>query len=284
MLLVWSQVLIQLFIWVTVPYASNGHVFANVRYLDGLFALMLAGAVAMAERYLPDAPVRWLALLILIQDLLMLHTEMPRTVRLILAAVDILLVAAALSPRFRSFARRRWRELAVAGLMLALLSAPLLARFRVRDRARAFRTEYTAHKTSSFLWARAWGWLDRNGEDGHGGGSGGAEHLLHLPGDGDASGAAGRLYINVNRQDFQNAADYPACDPRVNPDPQAWMENLVKHGVRWVYLHRYPQIDFPMEQGWVMRRPDLFVPRYADNVNVLYEFLPGSPGWQPPAR
>lgn len=280
-LLVWSQVLIQVFIWVTVPYGSNGHVFANVRYLDGLFALMFAGAVAMAERYLPDAAVRWLALLILIQDLLMLHTEMPRTVRLMLAAVDVLLVVAALSPRFRSFGRRRWRELAVAGLALALLAAPLHARFRQRDRARAFRTEYTAHKTSAFLWARAWGWLDRNGEDGPVAVVGAPSNFFIYPVMGMRLERPA-LYINVNRQDFQNAADYPACDPRVNPDPQAWLENLVKHRVRWVYLHRYPQIDFPMEQGWIVRRPDLFVPRYADNVNVLYEFLPGSPGWQPP--
>ena len=42
--LIWSQIAVQLFVWVTVPYARSGHVFANVRYLIG--ALGLAFAVA----------------------------------------------------------------------------------------------------------------------------------------------------------------------------------------------------------------------------------------------
>ncbi|HEX5718972.1 MAG TPA: glycosyltransferase family 39 protein, partial [Thermoanaerobaculia bacterium] len=165
-ILVWSQVVIQLVLWVVIPYASSWHVFANVRYLDGAIALMFAGAVALGERWLPDPALRIVALLFCIQDLIMFSSDMTRTVRLALGLIDAGLVAWALSEFFRSFTRRHARELALAGLALCLLLAPALARYRVKDRERAFRMEYTTHKIAAYLWAPAYGWLDKNGGDG----------------------------------------------------------------------------------------------------------------------
>ena len=272
--LVWSQVVIQLVVWTVVPYASAGHVFANVRYLDGALALMFGSAVALGERFLPDPAVRGLALLFCIQDLLMLHTEMPRTVRLALALVDIGLVAWAMSPGLRAFTRRRALEIAVAALGLALLAAPMLARFRVKDRERAYRSEYTAHKTAAFLFAPGWGWLEEHGEDGTVAVVGAPSNFFVYPVMG-AHLERRAIYVNVNRLDSPRATDYPGCDPRVDPDPQAWLENLVNHDVRWVYLHRFPQLDFPMEAEWIATRPDLFALRYEGNTNLVFEFLPG---------
>jgi hypothetical protein len=274
--LVWSQVLIQLAVWATVPYGSSGHVFANVRYLDGVLALMFAGAVAVGERFVPDPALRALALLFAIQDLLMLHTEMPRIVRVALALIDIGLVVWAVSPGVRGFTRRRSRGLAVAGIVATLVAAPFLGRFRMEDREHAFRSEYTAHKTAAFLFAPGWGWLDENGEDGTVAVIGAPSNFFVYP----AMGAhleRRAIYVNVNRRDSRRATDYPGCDPRIDPEPQAWMENLLKNGVRWVYLHRFPQIGFPMEAEWVSARPDLFALRYQDNTNIIVEFLPNSP-------
>ena len=273
--LVWVQILVQLAVWATVPYASAGHVFANVRYLDGALALMLAGGVALGERFLPDPVLRALALLLGIQNLLMLHTEMPRTVRLAIALADIVFVVWALSPGLRTTVRRRSRELAVAGLVLVLLGAPALARFREKDRARAFGAEYTAHKTAAFLWAPAWGWLDKNGEDGTVAVAGAPSSFFIYPSMGIRLERRA-IYANVNRRDSRRAIDYPGCDPRVDPDPQAWLENLVKQRVRWIYLHRFPQVGFPMEAEWVAKRPDLFALRYENTSNLIFEFLPVS--------
>jgi hypothetical protein len=272
--LVWSQILIQLAVWATVPYGSSGHVFANVRYLDGALALTFAGMVALGERFVPEPGLRALALLLCVQDLLMLHTEMPRTVRVALALVDLGLVVSAVSPGARSFARRRARELALAALAGVLVAAPWFGRFRVEDRTRAYRNEYTAHRTAAFLFAPGWGWLEEHGENGTVAVIGAPSNFFVYPAMGTHLERRA-IYVNVNRQDSRKATDYPGCDPRVDPDPQAWLENLVKQDVRWVYLHRFPQIDFPMEADWIARRPDLFALRYRNNTNVIVEFLPG---------
>ncbi|HET9227518.1 MAG TPA: hypothetical protein VFR31_12680, partial [Thermoanaerobaculia bacterium] len=65
--------------------------------------------------------------------------------------------------------------------------------------------------------------------------------------------------------------------PRVDPEAQAWLENLVKQRIRWVHLHRFPQVPFPMEAEWIAQRPDLFALRYENNANLVFEFLPFSP-------
>jgi len=82
------------------------------------------------------------------------------------------------------------------------------------------------------------------------------------------------LYVNVNRQNLPNAAAYPRCDPRVDPAPDAWVENLAAARVRWVLLARYPEFDFPVEKTWADARPGLFALRHADPTNLVYEFLP----------
>lgn len=271
--LVWSQIVIQLVIWVLVPYASSWHVFANVRYLDGAIALMFAGAVALGERWVPAPALRLLALLFLIQNLIMFSSDMTRTVRLALGLIDAGLVAWAVSEGFRSFIRYRARELALAGLALCLLLAPLLARYRVGDRERAFRMEYTTHKIAAFLWAPAYGWLDRHGEDGTVAVAGSPSSFFIYPVMGTRLERRA-TYVNINRQDSRRATDYPGCDPRVDPDPQAWLENLVEQRVRWVFLHRFPQVKFPMEVEWIQARPDLFELRYENQSNLIFEFLP----------
>lgn len=274
--LVWSQIAVQLFLWVTVPYASSGHLFANIRYLIGAFGLAFAGVVAWAERKgMREAWLAGITLALLIQDLLMLHAEMPRGVRLALAVLDGAAVALALSPGLRGFARRRVRELTMAAVILALAGAPFLARFRAQDRPRAFLREFTTHKVSTYHFARAWRWLDLHGGDG-------TVAVVGTPVSYFVYPAMGlhlerrATYINVNRRDSRLSVDYPGCDPRVDPDPQAWAENLLEQDVRWIWLSRYPQIGFPEEHAWAQLRPDLFAVRYQDNTNVIYEFLP----WQ----
>lgn len=270
---VWGLVLVQLLVWITVPYGTSGHVFANVRYLDGVLALMFAGAVAMGERFVPDKTLRALVLLLLIQDLLMLHTEMPRTVRIALALVDIGLIAVALSPRLRDLFRHRARELALATVALLLLVTPFWADFRAQDRIRAFQNEYTAHKTAAWLFAPGWGWLEKNGGDGTVAVIGAPSNFFVYPVMGTRLERKA-IYVNFNRQNSRNAADYPGCDPRVDPDPQAWLENLLRQEVRWIYLHRFPQVDFQRETEWILARPDLFALRYDSNTNLVFEFLP----------
>jgi hypothetical protein len=81
-------------------------------------------------------------------------------------------------------------------------------------------------------------------------------------------------YVNINRADLPLAAAYPACQPRVDPDLRAWLDNLAERRIRWVYLSRYPRFDFPLEDGWARRLPDLFALRFEDETNVVYEFLP----------
>ena len=275
-LLVWSQIVVQLFVWVTVPYASSGHLFANIRYIIGALGLAFAGVVAWAERKgMREAWLAGITLALLIQDLLMLHAEMPHGVRLVVAALDVTAVALALSPGLRGFARRRVRELAVAAVVLALAGAPFLAEFRVKDRARAFLREFTTHKVATHHFARAWHWLDLYGGDS-------TVAVVGMPVSYFLYPAMGphlerrAIYVNVNHQDSRRTVDYPGCNPRVDPDPQAWAENLRKQDVRWLWLSRFPQIDFAEENLWAQLRPDLFAVRYQDNTNVIYEFLP----WQ----
>lgn len=280
-LVIWSQIAVQLLLWLAVPYASSGHIFANIRYLIGGLGLAFAGVVALAERGAKRAGERertdfWIhgiALALAVQALLMLHAEMPRDVRLAVALTDVAAAALVFSPALRSFVRRRRRALALGAVGLVLLIAPLLAAFRVEDRRRAFFQEYTAHKTSADHFANAWGWLDRNGGDGTVAVQSTPMNFFVYPAMGPHLERRA-IYANINRQDFQRAVDYPACDPRVDPDPRAWMENLAKHEVRWLHVTRFEQTPFPPEHDWARSRPDLFAPRFEDELNVIFEFLP----------
>ncbi len=89
-------------------------------------------------------------------------------------------------------------------------------------------------------------------------------------------------YININAADHR-ALDYPLCQPRVDPDPRAWVINLAKHGIRWVHLSRYPQFHFSIERQWADSSPRLFALRYENPTNRVYEFLPNLPTAPSPA-
>ncbi len=273
-LLAASQIVFELAFWLVVPFAANLHLFANIRYLIPAIGLAFAGGVAVAEqRGMSEPWLRGIALALACQGLLQLHAEMPHGVRVAVAAADLGAVALGIWPGLRAATRRRAGALAVAALALALLGAPLLARFRARDRPRALAGEWTAHATSAHLFAGAWGWLDVHGGDG-------TVDVVGSPGTYFVYPAMGPflerrvIYVNVNRADFHVAASYPNCNPRVDPSPQAWLDNLAAGGVRWLLLCRYPEFDYPLEGRWAEARPDRFALRYADRTTVIFEVLP----------
>jgi hypothetical protein len=276
-LIVGAQIWFELAFWFTVPYSNNNNVFANVRYLMPALGLTFAGGMALAvRRRIGDAWLQGLALAFLAQGMLQLHAEMPHDVRMTIAVLDLAAVALALSPALRAFLRRHWRAEALAATLLALALAPVLTAFRVRDRDRALAEEFTVHLTSTRMFAGGWGWLDHHGGDG-------AVASVHSPNNYFQYPAMGpRLeresrYVNINRADHRRASEYPQCQPRVDPDPQAWVNNLAKQHIRWLHLSRYPQFGFSLEQQWADGLPQLFALRYSDNTNRVYEFLPDAP-------
>jgi len=269
-----SQIAFELLFWLAVPFAANLHLFANIRYLIPAIGLAAAGGVAVAEqRGMSDLWLRGIALALACQGLLQLHAEMPHGVRLAIAAADLAAVALGISPGLRGAARRHAGALAATALALALLGAPLLARFRARDRARALAGEWTAHATSAHLFAGAWAWLDAHGGDG-------TVDVVGSPGTYFVYPAMGpflerqAIYVNVNRANLDVAARYPACNPRVDPSEQAWLDNLAAAHVRWLLLYRYPEFDFPLEGRWAEAHPDRFAPRYADPNCIIFKVLP----------
>jgi hypothetical protein len=282
-LLAASQIWAELAFWLTVPFARNLHVFANIRYLIPALGLAFAGAVAIGERRrVRDRWLEWTAFALLVQSLLQLHAEMPTEVRLTMAFADLGAVALAVSPALRAAAFRRRRELAWTAMALALLGAPFLVRFRIADRDRALAQEFTVHMTSTRFFAGGWKWLDEHGGTG-------AVAAVHEPNNYFVYPAMGpRLerdvrYVNFNWADHRQAIRYPLCQPRIDPSPQAWVANLTKMRIRWVHLSRYPQFDFPLERQWADSLPGLFVLRYQDDTNRVYEFLPGAWSGGPPA-
>ena len=268
------QIWVELAFWLTVPFAKNLHVFANVRYLIPALGLAFAGGVAIAERRrVRDPWLEGIVLVLLLQGLLQLHAEMPTEVRLAIAFADLGAVALALSPAVRAFALRWRRELAAAAVGLTLLGAPFLVQFRIADRDRALAREFIVHMTSTRFFAAGWKWLDEHGGTGN-------VASVHSPNNYFVYPAMGpRLerdvrYVNFNWADYRDAIEYPKCQPRVDPSPQAWVANLTKMRIRWVHLSRYPQFDFPLERQWADSMPGLFALRYEDVTNRVYEFLP----------
>ncbi|HXU29785.1 MAG TPA: hypothetical protein VN851_04325 [Thermoanaerobaculia bacterium] len=275
---IWSQVAAQTFVWLVVPYADHGTLFANIRYLDGALALALAGGLALLE--LRAVAPRWieaLALVLAAQGLLQLHAEMPRGVRLIMAVVDLAVVALALSPGLRSRIRERAQGVAIAAVVLVLIAAPILTGFRAADRGRAMALELSVHKTPIELFARAWSWLDRYGENGTVAVAISPQQFFVYPAMGPRLERKA-IFANVNAADFSNAAAYPACNPRVDLSPEAWLNNLAKHEVRWLHLMRFPGTEALPENAWAEARPDRLTLRYEDDTNRIYEVTP------PPGR
>jgi hypothetical protein len=271
------QVAGQLAFWATVPFALHDEIFANVRYLIPAVGLLFAGGVAVAESHaVPAAAMQALTLLLAAQGVLQLHAEMPHGVRIAMAVADLAAVALAFSPGLRGLLRRRAGAVAMACLALAVAGAAPLARFRAQDRARALRQEWAVHAIDTSFYAGAWGWLDRQG-------AGGTVAVASEPGTYFLYPAMGLFlerrvrYVNVNRADFDNAVRYPGCNPRIDPSPQAWVENLHKAGVRWLLLNRYPELPFPREKQWAEAATRLFALRYADATSLVYEFLPAAP-------
>ena len=272
--IVHSQVVLHLFLWLTVPAAPPGHIFANIRYLIPALAFALAGCVAaLEERRVGDRWIEGLALAVGALGLLQLDAAMPRGVRIVAAVLLLAAGLLALSPRLRQALARRAAPLAVVALLALVLGAPLLARFRVADRDRAFAREFTVHSTIAPIYARAWDWLDKNGGDG-------TVDVVSSPRTRFVYPAMGprlerrAIYVNVNENDLRNAGAYPRCDPRIAPDFDAWLTHLTAQGVRWLHTSRQPNAPFPGEAGWAESRPDLFALRYADETNRIYEYLP----------
>jgi len=276
-LVVLAQVVAELGFWVTVPYAASHHVFANTRYLVPCFGIVFAAGIAMLEDRIRETWLAALAVALLAQDLLQMHSEMPHGVRVAMGVVDVLALILALSPGLRGFVMRRARELVLATAAVAILLAPVLGRFRLDDRERALAQEYQAHVTTSRLFASGWGWLDHHGEDG-------TVDVFTSPATYFTYPAMGQylerkaIYVNVNPEDGREAAQYPLCQPRVHADPDAWLVNLKKAGVRWVLASRYPDFPYSIEHDWAVAHPELFKLRFHDNTNEVWEFLPGAPG------
>ncbi|HEY6320716.1 MAG TPA: hypothetical protein VJA16_04045 [Thermoanaerobaculia bacterium] len=274
-----SQVLAEVAFWLAVPYAAAGHVFANVRYLLPAVGLAFAGGVAAAEtRRADERLLHGLAVALAAQDLLQLHTRMPDGVRLAVAAADLAVVALALSPWLRKL--RGWRGwpgapalLPALTVLAALAGVPWLARFRDADRTRAFAEEYTAHGINVAYYAAGWDWLERHGGSGTVAVVNSPDTFFVYPAMGPRLERRA-LYVNVNAANLDEAAAYPLCQPRVQPDAAAWIANLRTAGVRWLDLTRTPPFPFPMENDWARGHSELFVPRFSDSTNLIYELLP----------
>jgi hypothetical protein len=272
-LLAVSQIGFELTFWLVVPFAANLHIFANIRYLVPAVGLAFAGGVAIAEqRGMSEAWLRGIALALACQSMLQLHAEMPRGVRLAVAAVDLAAVSLALSAGLRSLVRRRAGALAAAALVLALLGAPLLARFRTADRQRALASEWTAHASATHWFAGGWGWLDEYG-------GAGTVAVVGSPGTYFVYPAMGpylqrrAIYVNINSANYSAALRYPDCNPRVDPSPQAWLDNLAAARVRWLLIDRFREFELPVEARWAAARPDRFALRYDDGNSTIFEVL-----------
>jgi hypothetical protein len=280
-----SQILAETAIWVTIPYAASGHVLANVRYLLPAVGLAFASGVAAVEGLgVGEAPLGLLALALLAQDLLQLHTAIPDGLRPVIAAVDVAAAALLFSPTLRGRLRRHLRPLLAAGLLAALAAVPAFGRFRTADRARAFAEEYTGHFVTTPRYAQAWAWLDQNAGTGTVDVVSSPDTFFVYPAMGPRLERRA-VYVNVNRENLHEAAAYPLCQPRVDFSLGAWLVNLRREEVRFLHLSHNPGFPFPREEEWARAHPELFTLRYSDANNRIYELqpLPSPPGPRFPA-
>ncbi len=278
-----GQVAFELAFWVTVPDTYGNEIYANVRYLVPAVGLLFAGGAAVLERCAVAAAwLEALALALAAQNMLQLHAEMPTAVRAALAVLDLALVALAFSPRLRGAARRHAGPVAAAALVLALAGAAPFASYRVADRGRAFRREWSIHSTLVPLYAPAWAWLDSHGDRGTVAVASAPMLYFVYPAMGPFLERR-VLYVNVNGANLANAAAYPRCNPRIDPAPGAWLANLQRSGARWLLVNTVLGQPFPLEKRWADALPGLFAPRFSDACNRVYELLPPLGPGQPAA-
>ena len=86
------------------------------------------------------------------------------------------------------------------------------------------------------------------------------------------------IYVNIDAADRRAAAEYPGCNPRLNPDPEAWLANLRRAGVRWLHIVGNPRTDWPIEAKWVSSGPERFAARHLEDLSVVFEVLPEGSG------
>lgn len=79
------------------------------------------------------------------------------------------------------------------------------------------------------------------------------------------------MVVNVNSANHRFATDYPGCEPRRDFDGVAWLDNLRASGVRYLYLARFVEFPFPVEDEWARKLPQIFTLRYEDPGNRIYE-------------
>jgi hypothetical protein len=262
-------------LWLALPPAVTGWVYANVRYLDASIATAVAAAVALAERRgLPRPACELLAVAFMLQGLLQLAPAMPFAARVALAAADLAAVVLVAAPRLRAVLSRH--ALAVGGVLLAagLLAAAPLAAFRRADRSRAFRRELSVHATTAPVLAGAWQFLDTHA-------GAGTVAILGTPFPYAAMGPRlerRAVYVSRGVMDAAHSAGYPRCDPRSVPaDAAAWRRNLARHDARWLYVVRNrPRDLFPVEVDWALADPVRFRLRHSDAYSRVFEIGPGN--------
>jgi hypothetical protein len=261
--------------WVTVPTTEINNLYANVRYLDVGIAIAVAFAFALFdERGVPERWVDAAAVTAAVQAVLFVQTPASGGVRVAVSTALLALLALLLSERLRSLALRHARPLVLGAAALALCAgAPLLARFRAADRYRAFAEEYAAHRTPIPSFAEAWRWLDENAGSDRVATVAEVRNWLYPP-----MGMRFQRdvrYVNYNAANHDRVTAYPNCNPRVDPDPEAWIANLERQEIRWLLASRDDsRRPFPVEARWAAARPERFVLRYSDETSRIFAFVP----------
>jgi len=272
-----SQLVVFLVVWAIVPIDQN-NLYANVRYLTAALAIVVALAFALVEaRGLSDRWIEGIALAASVQSILFVQTFATWGLRLIVSVLTFVALFLLLSERARDLVRRYARQSAIgAAAIVFVVGAPALARFRERDRYRAFGAEYSVHMTPIHTFATAWSWLDKNAGEDPVAAVTEVHNWLYPP-------MGMRLqrnvvYVNYNKANHDDVTGYANCNPRVDPDPEAWIANLRKRSIRWVLASRDDQTrTFPLEARWAISRPELFTLRYSDDSSEIFEVIDADP-------
>jgi hypothetical protein len=265
------QIGVSLLLWTGIPDWLGRDMHANLRYLlPGLAWLSAAGLALAEQRRVPETWVRLATLAIVAQSLLQLHAEMPRGVRLSFGLFLLTVCLAGFLPALRHRLRYAAPRLLLGAGAAALLAVPAWTSFRGLDRARALRTEFTLHDTPARVNAGAWAWLDENARDRGVAVTSSYPSTFVVPAMGPRfTRQAG--YVNINAVNQRFAHRYPRCDVRANPDPDAWLANLRAADAGFLHVARIADQPFPAEDAWAQQRPALFVLRYEDPFNRIYD-------------